>query len=215
MESPHISCTIHRGDSCPKSKYKAGAMLPELLQKANLFYLLHLIDIELAKQQRQGRCLHCGGPLHQANYQRQGWGAPGGIPDEYLSRQSLCCGWEGCRRRILPPSCIYMGRWVYWAGIILVVMALRQRRPDGWSARQLMERFGISRKTLLRWGAYFRDVFPPSAQWQCLRGRISSTVRDSELPGRLLEYFLQQAESVEKGFIECLHFLARGSADFF
>jgi hypothetical protein len=194
-------------------KQRTGEILPELIQKANLFYLLHLIDIELAKQQQEGGCPYCGGPLHKANYQRQAWGAPGGI-SEYLIRMSLCCGWEGCRRRTLPPSCIYMGRRFYWAGIILVVMALRQRRADGWSARQIMERFRISRKTLLRWTAYFRDVFSSSAQWQRLRGRISSTVRDSELPGGLLYYFLQQSKSAEKGIIECLRFLAKGSADF-
>jgi hypothetical protein len=183
-------------------------MLPELLQKVSLFPLLHRIDMDLAGQKRQEGCPYCGGPLHQANYQRQAWGAPGGVPDEYLMRQSLCCGREGCRRRTLPPSCIYLGRWFYWAGIMLVVMALRQRRPDGWSARQLRQQFGISRKTLIRWMAYFGDVFPSGARWQNLRGRVSPTVRDSELPGGLVEYFLQQSDSAERGFIECLRFLA-------
>lgn len=185
-------------------------MLPEILQKVSLFPLLHRIDMDLAGQKRQEGCPYCGGPLHQANYQRQAWGAPGGIPDECLMRQSLCCGREGCRRRTLPPSCIYLGRWFYWAGIMLVVMALRQRRPDGWSARQLRQQFGISRKTLIRWMVYFRDVFPSSVRWQTLRGLVSSAVRDSELPGGLLEYFLQQSESAERGLIECLRFLASG-----
>jgi hypothetical protein len=185
-------------------------MLPELLQKVSLFHLLHRIDMDLAGQKRQDGCAYCGGPLHQANYQRQAWGAPEGIPGECLIRQSLCCGREGCRRRTLPPSCIYLGRWFYWAGIMVVVMALRQRRPDGWSARQLRQQFGISRKTLIRWMAYFGDVFPSSARWQNLRGRVSSAVRDSELPAALLEYFLQQSESAERGLIECLRFLASG-----
>jgi hypothetical protein len=77
-----------------------------------------------------------------------------------------------------------------------------------------MDRFGISRKTLLRWTAYFEDVFPSSTQWQRLRGRISSEVGNSELPGALLAYFLQHSKSPEKGLIECLHFLAKGSANF-
>jgi hypothetical protein len=93
-------------------------------------------------------------------------------------------------------------------------MALRQRRPDGWSARQIMDRFEISQKTLLRWMAYFRDVFPYSTQWQRLRGKISSEVGNGELPGALLDYFLQHCESPEKGLIECLHFLSKGSSDF-
>lgn len=77
-----------------------------------------------------------------------------------------------------------------------------------------MDRFGISLKTLLRWMAYFKDVFPSSAQWQRLRGRISSDVGNGELPGALLDYFLQHSESMEKGLIACLHFLAKGSANF-
>lgn len=185
-------------------------MLSKILQKSSLFQLLHLIDLDLARQQQQGRCPYCGGPLHQANYKRKVWGVPKGIPHECLMRQSLCCGREDCRRRSLPPSCIFWGRRIYWAGIILVVMALRQRRPDGASARELKERFGISRKTLLRWMAYFRDVFPLSAQWQRLRGRVSSMVRDSELPGGLVEYFLKQCGREEQGLIKCLRFLAEG-----
>ena len=77
-----------------------------------------------------------------------------------------------------------------------------------------MEQFKISHKTLLRWMAYFRDVFPSSAQWQRLRGRISSEVGNSDLPGALLDYFLQHYESPEKALIECLHFLTKGSANF-
>jgi hypothetical protein len=185
-------------------------MLSEILQKISLFHLLHCIDMDLARQKRQEGCPYCGGPLHQANYKRQAWGAPGGVCEEDLIRQSLCCGREGCRRRTLPPSCIYLGRWFYWAGIIMVVMALRQGRPDGWSARQLRQQFGISRKTLIRWMAYFRDVFPESPWWQNLRGRVSAAVSNSELPGELLSYFLQQSESAERGLIECLRFLASG-----
>jgi hypothetical protein len=185
-------------------------MLPELLQKVSLFHFLHRIDMDLAGQKRQEGCPYCGGPLHQANYQRQAWGAPGGVCEEDLMRQSLCCGREGCRRRTLPPSCIYLGRWFYWGGIMLVVMALRQNVPDGWSARQLRQQFGISRKTLIRWMVYFRDIFPSSARWQNLRGRVSPTVRDSELPAGLVEHFLQQSGPAERGFIECLRFLASG-----
>jgi hypothetical protein len=97
---------------------------------------------------------------------------------------------------------------------MVVVMALRQRRPSGWSARQIMDRFGICLKTLLRWMAYFKDVFPSSAQWQRLRGRISSDVANRELPGALLDYFLQHHKPMEEGLINCLHFLAKGSATF-
>jgi hypothetical protein len=101
-----------------------------------------------------------------------------------------------------------MGRRVYWGCVILVAMTLRQNRPEGMSANKLIRLLGVSRKTLIRWAIYFREVFPFSAKWQRLRGRVSSSVRDSELPGALLRFFLLQSESPDKGLIACLHFLA-------
>ena len=183
-------------------------MLPELLQKASLFSLLHRIDMDLARKHQQNGCPYCGGPLHQANYPRKPRGGPDDIPEDCLLRLSLCCSREGCRRRSLPPSTRFMGRLVYWGCVILVVMTLRQDRADGVSANKLRRLLGVTRKTLNRWTAYFRDVFPRSAQWQRLRGRVSSWVRDNELPGALLRFFLLNRESPEKGLIACLYSLA-------
>jgi hypothetical protein len=183
-------------------------MLPELLQKASLFSLLHRIDMDLARQHQQGGCPYCGGPLHQANYPRKPRGGPDDIPEDCLLRLSLCCCREGCRRRSLPPSTRFMGRRVYWSCVILVAITLRQDRPDGVSANKLKKLFGATRLTIKRWVAYFRDVFPFSAQWQRLRGRVSSSVRNSELPGSLLRFFLLNSESPEKGLIACLYSLA-------
>ena len=101
-----------------------------------------------------------------------------------------------------------MGRRVYWGCVILVVMTLRQNRADGFSANKIERLFGVTRKTLIRWAAYFQEEFPFSAQWQRLRGRVSSLVRNSELPGALVKFFLLSSESEEKGIIACLHFLA-------
>lgn len=185
-------------------------MLPELLQKSSLFSLLHRIDTDLANQCREKGCPFCGGPLHQAKYERKPRGGPENLPEEYLIRQSLCCGRENCRRRCLPASCLFMGRRVYWAGVILVVMALRQNRPESASTSELMRMFGISRKTLFRWISYFREAFPGSAQWQKLRGKVHASVRNSELPGELLRYFIRYAESAEDGLVGCLRFLATG-----
>ena len=189
-------------------------MLPELLQKVSLFHLLHRIDIDLAKELQEGRCPYCTGPLHHSNYERKPRGGPVEIPDEYLIRFSFCCGNGNCRRRSLPPSCLFMGRKVYWGCVILVVMTLRQNRPDGASARKIKELFGISRKTLKRWIAYFRDEFPIGIQWQRLRGRVDSSVRNSALPGDLVNYFLKNFDSPDQGIIACLRFLASGQMGF-
>jgi hypothetical protein len=101
-----------------------------------------------------------------------------------------------------------MGRRVYWGCVILVVMTLKQNRPDGSSARKIKEMFGISRKTLKGWVAYFRDEFPNSHQWQRLRGRLSSAVSNNELPAELVNYFLKYFQSPQQAMIGCLKFLA-------
>jgi hypothetical protein len=183
-------------------------MLTELLRRVSLFRLLRAIDVELARDKRGQRCPHCGGPLYQSNYVRKPRGGPPTIPEELLIRESLCCGREGCRKRTLPPSCLFMERRVYWGCVILVVMALRQNRPEGASARKLQRLFEISRATLTRWFTYFREEFPLSTKWQRLRGLVISRVEDDRLPSSLLECFLGKAESAEKGLLACLSFLS-------
>lgn len=185
-------------------------MLIELLRKANLFSLLHRIDMDLAREHRQRGCPYCGGPLHKANYRRKPRGGPDDLPEEYLLRLSLCCGREECRRRKLPPSTLFMGRRVYWGCVVLVVMALQQNRPDGVSANQIKRLLGVTRKTLIRWTAYFRDEFPFSDRWQRLRGKVSSSVRNSLLPGALVDFFLLNSELPENGITACLYALATG-----
>lgn len=185
-------------------------MLAELFQKISLFYFLNGIDEDLSDQSRAARCPHCGGPLHQGNYHRKPRGGPENIPDELKKRYSLCCGRSECRKRVLPPSCRFMGRKVYWSCVILIVMALRQNRPESYSSGRVRQLFGISRKTLGRWQVFFREVFPVSGEWQRLRGRISSQVKDHELPGGLLNLFFSQADNPEKGLADALVFLASG-----
>ncbi|MFQ5917057.1 MAG: hypothetical protein ACE5I0_04515 [Candidatus Binatia bacterium] len=187
-------------------------MLPELVQRSNLFLLLHKLDQDLTNQYRQKDCPFCKGPLHQANYERKPRGAPESLPEDLCIRQSLCCGREDCRRRTLPPSCLFMGRRVYWGAVILVVMTLRQNRPEGAGTKWLIGMFGISRKTLIRWITYYREVFPQSAQWKKLRGRVGVYVGNDRLPGDLVDYFVDHCDCAEEGLIRCLYFLA-GAAD--
>ena len=184
-------------------------MLSNLLQKANLFYLLYLIDSDLADCMRQGGCPHCGGRLHQANYKRKPRGGPL-IPEEYCIRRSLCCGREGCRRRRTPESCLFMGRRVYWRCAVLVVIALGQGRPDGLSAGQLVRMFSISKKTLMRWFDLFRDAFAACREWQRVRGRLSAYVTDDRLPASFLEYCIEQSQDALSGLVLCCRLLGKG-----
>jgi hypothetical protein len=183
-------------------------MISKLLSDAKLFYLLYLIDLDLAEQCRKLRCPYCGSVLHFARYTRKPRGGPNNLPDEYMIRHGLCCSAENCRRRTLPASCLFMGRRVYWRCVILVVMALHQQRPKGASIYRLRKMFDIDHKTIRRWLAYFRQVFPSSAKWKSLRGLVGPKLNERRLPGSLLVYFSKQTENQIEALVACLRFLA-------
>lgn len=188
-------------------------MLSELHQKASLFSLLHRIDLDLAEQIRINGCPFCSSALHRANYERKPRGGPADIPEEYLIRQSLCCGDPDCRRRTQPPSSLFMGRRVYWGCVILVVMTLRQGRLCGASIAKMERLFSISRQTIKRWIAWFRDEFPQSAQWHRLRGRVICIVSNDELPAALVSHFMDHFPTSELALVACLRFLVAGLSD--
>lgn len=183
-------------------------MIRKILERSSLFRILHRIDLDLSEGLRAAGCPVCGGPLHHASYQRKPRGGPPDIPDEYCRRLSLCCGREGCRQRQLPPSCLFLGRRVYWGAVILVVMTLRQQRAVGFSANHVRRVFSISRKTLRRWLVFFREEFPASQQWKERRGFLGAAVRDSHLPSDLLRVFTEAIRDPEMALCGCLSFLA-------
>jgi hypothetical protein len=105
-----------------------------------------------------------------------------------------------------------MGRRVYWGCVILVVMTLRQGRLCGASIAKMERLFSISRQTIKRWIAWFRDEFPQSAQWHRLRGRVICTVLNEELPSALVFHFMNHFPTSEQALVACLRFLAAGSS---
>lgn len=122
---------------------------------------------------------------------------------------SLCCSEEGCRARALPPSCLFMGRRVYWGAVVLLVVGLRQGRTEGFSARKIQEQYGVTRSTLRRWMRYFREEFPQTESWRRLRGRVVSSISDGDIAG-LLEHFVTSCGDCTHGFVLALVFLSGG-----
>jgi len=184
-------------------------MLPELLQTTNLFHLLHRIDIDLAAQQQNGGCPFCGGTLHYSNYLRKPRGGPE-LSDYLRNRFSLCCSNEKCRRRTLPPSTLFMDRRVYFRVVILIVTTLNQSNPQEYSKNMLSRMLETDRKTINRWLAYFREIFPQSKMWKTVRGVISPTVKNRDLPGSLVEYSLKHSSSSMDAIINCLKLMTTG-----
>lgn len=183
-------------------------MISDILQNHIFFRSLHLIDQELCQACRQKGCPYCHGRLHHASYLRKPRGGPPKIDESCEVRLSLCCGREGCRRRVLPPSCLFMGRKVYWKAVILLAGCLNQRRFGGMSLNRLSRMLGIPRRTITRWMQYLRTEFVLSRQWQQLRGYTSSRSSCQSFPGALLEAFLDHHSCSEQALIRCLRFLA-------
>jgi hypothetical protein len=183
-----------------------------LTKNGTLFRSLHAIDKELAENIRKSRCPHsgCGGPLHWATYQRKPRGSSIILSESYCKRLGLCCGW--CRRRVLPPSCLFFGRRVFLGvAVILVTATFQGLQPT--TINELCRYFEVSRRTVKRWVTFFEAAFPTTIQWRRLRGRISIEVRDEDLPRSLLMCFFKYSKTREKGMISCLIALAKAERD--
>jgi len=185
-------------------------MLPEIPHRSNLYHYLYAIEASLA-QECQGRgCPFCGSPLHHSDYMRKPRGGPDNLPEELMRRFSLCCSNRGCRRRVLPPSVLFMGRRVYWANVILVLVTVCQNKPQEYSKAALMSKFGMCRATLNNWITWFRDFFPHTDEWRSIRGLVHSSVSDSCLPFRLMNHFHVCCKGWQDAVIKCLELLAFG-----
>ena len=186
-------------------------MLSELIKKKNLFFHLYEIDKSTAKRYRQLPCPHCGGPLYFSNYMRKPRGEPEGVPEEFFIQFSLCCGTEGCRKRLMPPSCRFLGRRVYWFAVILCVLTDWQNTNEKITVSDWSIRTGICRNTINRWLAFFQDTFPASRTWLRLRGQISAGVSNSRLPSSFINYCRTVKSNAKDTLVSSLIILSGGS----
>lgn len=150
------------------------------------FARLEAFDRQIAEAVAAAGCRHCGGPLHQGNYERKPRGGNIAEAGEALRlRYSLCCGREGCRRRALPPSLRFLGRRVYLEAVVLLASALTMALETLRMAREVT---GVPARTLRRWHGWWTEAFPSSAVWTELRARfVPPPPAVAELPRSLLE----------------------------
>jgi len=179
-------------------------MCPSWLGDTRLYALMLEYDGDLAAAARDGGCA-CGGVLHSARYVRKPRGAVGvALPDGYDRRASFCCAEEGCRRRTTPPSLRFLGRKVYLGAVVTLVTAMKH----GVTARraaELRRAIGVSRRTLLRWRAWWTAAFVATPFWRTARAWLSPPVSVGELPASLLERF-EGAGTIE-GLLRMLDFI--------
>lgn len=185
-------------------------MYQSLLLDSSFFDLLLRFDEDLAAEVRQGGCEVCGGVLHSARYRRKPRGGPAGLGAEHGWRYSFCCAVEGCRRRASPPSVRFLGRKVFFGLWVLLLPVLREG-PTPQRLSRLEEVFAVSRRTLLRWRQWWREVVPRSRFWQARRGDWASPVATQALPGSLLVGFSALAGASEQ-VLSALRWLAPLSA---
>lgn len=103
---------------------------------------------------------------------------------------------------------LFLGRRVYWGGVVVLVTALRQQRDTGYSARKVMDLFGIARSTLKRWLAFFRSTFTQTSTWQKLRGLLIPPVATEDLPLGVLERLGLNRDGPETALLRCLRLLS-------
>ena len=103
---------------------------------------------------------------------------------------------------------LFLGRRVYWGGVILVVTALRQQRNEGYTVRKIMDLFGVTRSTIGRWLAFFRSTFPQTVIWHKLRGLLIPPVAAEEIPLGVLERLGLNRDGPETALLRCLRLLA-------
>lgn len=145
-------------------------MMLDFVLCEEFFSSLTDVDAAIARRVAAAGCRLCGGPLHQANYDRKPrGGVPGAAGETFVLRHSLCCGRQGCRRRALPPSLRFLGRRVYLGVVVVVASVWSQLTSTVWDACDLT---GVPSWTLRRWGAWWRGTFVESPIWAVLRARF-------------------------------------------
>jgi hypothetical protein len=151
----------------------------KLLQDARLWRVLARVDGDLAASAKAKGCA-CGGDLHSARYPRKARGLPAAERDQHCHRASFCCAAEGCRRRTTPPSVVFLGRRVFVGAVVVLATAMRHGLT--WKrTTALRSMLKVSLRTLQRWRAWWREVFPATAVWHELRALFAQTVGTGSL----------------------------------
>ena len=160
-------------------------MCHALLEDPKFFLLLKRIDEELAARVRTAGCVHCGGPLHRADYPRKPRACPPQAREEHDSRFSFCC--QHCRKRHTSQSLRFLGRRVYF-GLAVVLRSARHAGQTAAAAR-LGAMLAVPMRTLERWRQWWQDRFAGTDLWQAQCARFMPPLSSRLLPDELLDRF--------------------------
>ena len=165
-----------------------------LLRDARFHAFQLEVDRHQAAEARELGCPRCRGVVHAAPFRRKPRGGPRGLGAEHDRRFSFCCAVDGCRTRRTPPSLRFLGRKVYLGAVVVVVSAMRHGVTPT-RMRKLRELLGVSRRTVERWRAWWRESFALSPFWRAAAALFLPPVDPGELPRSLLERFPGDGEA--------------------
>ena len=157
-------------------------MYLEYLKNKMFYDVLCKIDKDMAKEYRQSHlCPFCNGKLHFANYPRKGRD----LDDEYLTRYSLCCSVDGCRKRTKVPSVLFFGSFVYGAVFFFIISCLNN--DHGHSYKMLSHKYNVSDRTLRRWKKWWDTIFKKTDFWKEKSGLFKDQI--NIFPNDIIEKF--------------------------
>jgi hypothetical protein len=159
-------------------------MFDEIVLGREFFEGLVAIDEAIVAQAAKQPCRFCGGPLHRSDYARKPRGGLiAAVGEDLAQRFSLCCGWEGCRRRAMPPSVRFLGRRVYLGAAMIMASVIALSVATAAAIRRAT---GIAARTTRRWLGWWRGPFTTTSVYVALCARLVAAPSRTTLPKSLL-----------------------------
>jgi hypothetical protein len=177
--------------------------IEEILRDTRFYELLLGFDRQIADAAHAGPCRECGSKLHWGSFDRKPRGVPAGLGREHTRRFSLCCAKDGCRTRETPSSLRFLGRKVFLGAMVVLISAMQSGLNPA-RMKRLKALVGVSRRTVLRWRDWWRNVFADSPFWRAHRA-LAPMASTADLTASLLRSF---DGAIERQLISLLRFLA-------
>jgi hypothetical protein len=138
-----------------------------LLSDASFLSFAQQLDMELAEKSKIKGCPCCGSKLYFARYQRKGRIGELEVPPEWNSFHSLCCGTQGCRKRVRPLSIRFAGQSPFSSTLVILAKLLSSGGSQR-SVHALCKILKTSERTVRRWLSFWKQAQEKSVWWRKL-----------------------------------------------
>lgn len=172
-----------------------------------IFWLaIYAIDEQITKLFHTQFCNRCPnkGKLYRSDYPRKPRGVPSSVEHLFQFRFSFCCAI--CRRRNTPPSIRFLGRRVYVAIFIILILF-----PGAANLHEKLAQLppqSFAKITFHRWITWWSCIIPFSAVWKKLVGILPPNIENQFLPLFIMEQFIKKYSDIEKAIQAMLEFIS-------